>query len=516
MSTLLSFYIGLHDSNVTAYVDGQIRYAKTERMTGVKHHKADLDFVKSVCKEWGIEHVDAVAFSDGDRNGLGSCSIGQLSKRVDPLPNFFDAPTYCLDHHYCHTLSAWPVVDLEDVDIGVSIDGRGDNGIRRSIISKPASDNPELIYHDFSPSIGSLLELIGKKLSLSKHTSWDVDIAGKIMGAQAYGVVDEDYVESLRGSLTSIGLYYPVLLESYPWREYRSPDNAGDAFYDFDNNQSFRDWLSSVHSVLEEETVQFFKQHAARDSNIVYTGGCAQNVVCNERLMQDFSNLTIPPHSYDGGLSLGAIEFLRKLSGIAPFPRKDFPYWQNDIEVETPSDETIDLAANMIAEGKIVGWFQGRGEVGPRALGNRSILMNPAIADAKDIINQKVKHREYWRPYGASILAEKAHEWFEIEGESPFMLRSVFTNESKKLIVPSIIHRDGTCRIQTVSRANNESYYRLISRFNELTGLPVVLNTSLNGGGQPIFGTREQCIDFLNSTNVDAMVMGDTVKFKHS
>ena len=509
MATFLGFYLGLHDSNVSVASDGKVFYAKSERVTGVKHHRATLEFVQECCRHWGIKSVDALAFSDGNRNQLGVCELGEFWKETAPLADFGRVPTYCLDHHYCHFLSAWPLADLSDVKYGFAIDGRGDNGIRRCVISDPASSSPELLYADPEMSMGGFLELVGRHMGLSATPRWSVDLAGKVMGAQAYGHVDQTFVDGV--DLEEIGTKLESLLQSVPWRG-AAPVNTVN-FFNFDN-PSFRDWLSSVHRIIEKETVQWFKSFAGPDDNIVYSGGCAQNVICNDTLERSFSNLTIPPHSYDGGLSLGAVEFLRRKYNEDCFNQDGFPYWQLDNEPNIPSDSTIKKTAEMLAGGQIVGWFQGSGEVGPRALGNRSILMDPSLKNGKTILNDRVKHREIWRPYGATILSEHTIDWFDLDGESPYMLRSVVVPETRRSDIASVVHVDGTCRIQTLTQKNNPVFARLLEEFFRLSGLPLLLNTSLNGGGQPIFGQRDQCLDLLKNVDLDAVVCGDDIFHK--
>ena len=501
--------MGLHDSNVAASIDGKVLYAKSERVTGIKHHKANLDFVKQICKEWQLDNIDAIAFSDGNRNNLGICEKGKLWQQVEPIKDLFNAATFCLDHHYCHVLSAWPLVNLATVDTGIAIDGRGDHGIRRCVISNPGSDKAKLAYHDSNFSIGSLLELIGQHMQLSPARGWNVDLAGKVMGAQAYGKCNNEFISSI--NIKDIGANFFDLVNKIHWQG-SAPINVPD-FFNFANDY-FRDWLSSVHRIIELETLDFFKKHASASNKIVYGGGCAQNVVCNDYLIQHFPDLTIPPHSYDGGISIGAIEFLRIINNAPAFSTDGFPYWQHDIESEIPSSETIKHTAELLAKNKIVGWFQGRGEIGPRALGNRSILMNPYVVDGKKILNSRVKHRESWRPYGASVIFDHTKDWFDIERESPYMLRSVTVPKTKRDIISSVVHADGSCRIQTVRNTNNPIFFELLHEFYELTGIPMLLNTSLNGGGDPIFSSRKQCFKFAQEVDIDAVVTGDYIHSK--
>jgi carbamoyltransferase len=161
----------------------------------------------------------------------------------------------------------------------------------------------------------------------------------------------------------------------------------------------------------------------------------------------------------------------------------------------------------MLAAGKIVGWHQGQGEIGPRALGNRSILMDPRIPSGKDIINNRVKHRETFRPFGASVLESHASTYFDINYRSPYMLHVVNVLD---IGIPSVTHIDGTSRVQTVNQLHT-SFYKLLTAFYELTGCAVLLNTSLNNNGKPIASTEEDSIEFFKSSNLDAICIGNRI-----
>jgi carbamoyltransferase len=249
----------------------------------------------------------------------------------------------------------------------------------------------------------------------------------------------------------------------------------------------------------------------------VLSGGCAQNTLCNEQLSQVYRSLHIPPHCYDGGISLGCLEFLRLYYGQKPFSNQGFPYWQTDEHPGEVSDGVIHQVARLLAEGKIVGWFQGHGEIGPRALGHRSILIDPRLQNAKDVLNQRVKHREHWRPYAPSVLARYAETWFDLDRPSPYMLRAVRGREGYRDQIPAVIHEDGTSRVQTVEDATageQSPFSRLLGSFHEQTGIPLLLNTSLNAGGSPIFSTPQQCLELFQATDLDAMCIGDTLLVK--
>ena len=161
----------------------------------------------------------------------------------------------------------------------------------------------------------------------------------------------------------------------------------------------------------------------------------------------------------------------------------------------------------MLSQNKIVGWYQGHGEYGPRALGNRSILMNPCMENGKDFINQKVKNREWWRPFGASIKEERSSDYFDIK-YSPYML---FSSKVLKKVIPAVTHVDNTCRHQTVNINQNYYFYKLLDAFENKTKIPILLNTSLNEGGKPICSTIEQAKKVLKKTKLDYLCVGDNI-----
>jgi carbamoyltransferase len=175
---------------------------------------------------------------------------------------------------------------------------------------------------------------------------------------------------------------------------------------------------------------------------------------------------------------------------------------------EVPEAELIERTATIIAEGKILGWYQGRAEWGPRALGNRSIVADPRRPEMKEILNQRIKHREIFRPFAPSILAEKTGEWFEKSYPSPFMTLAYSVRPEKRDRIPAPTHVDGTGRLQTVTREGNARYHALIREFERQTGVPVVLNTSFNDN-EPIVCRPAEALDCFLRTKMDALVLGD-------
>lgn len=177
-------------------------------------------------------------------------------------------------------------------------------------------------------------------------------------------------------------------------------------------------------------------------------------------------------------------------------------------------EHVLECAADLLAANRIVGHFHGRSEMGPRALGNRSILMSPSKAENKDILNARVKHREPFRPFAPACLLERASDFFEIDRPSPYMLLVPAVRQDKRSVIPAVTHVDGTGRLQTVSRSDNPRFRRLIELFAERTGVPVLLNTSFNDNGEPIVETPEDAVRCFLATEIDALLVEDVLLIK--
>jgi carbamoyltransferase len=260
--------------------------------------------------------------------------------------------------------------------------------------------------------------------------------------------------------------------------------------------------------------------------NLCIGGGVGLNCVVNWKILKEtpFEEIFIQPAAGDDGGAVGAAFFVYNhlLKNKRQFVMRHAfygpEYQDDDIEIylknknieykKLSSVETIEKAADFIAKDKIIGWFQGRMEWGPRALGNRSILANPKNPKIKEIINAKIKHRESFRPFAPSVLKEEALKCFEIE-ESPFMLFAVPTKVDVKYLVPSVVHIDGTSRIQTVSKEDNGLFFLLIKRVNEKLGVPMVLNTSFNYAGEPIVCTPQDAYQCFLKTGIDYLFLGN-------
>jgi carbamoyltransferase len=308
--------------------------------------------------------------------------------------------------------------------------------------------------------------------------------------------------------------------------------------------QRHKDLAASLQRVYEDRFFALVRSLQRRTGlkRLALAGGCAMNSLANGRLFErtDVQDVFIQSAAGDAGTSLGAALYVHH--DVLGAPRNGFvmehSYWGpaygeeavrraiaaaipasegrdgvwGELRIETIQDEDrlADETAGSIARGEVVGWYQGRAEWGPRALGNRSILADPRRGDMKDILNLKIKRRESFRPFAPSVLEERTGEWFTIDYPDPFMIKVYPIRPEKRPLVPAVTHVDGTGRLQTVSRRANPRYWKLISAFERRTGVPMVLNTSFNEN-EPIVNTPAEALDCFLRTRMDRLVMGEVV-----
>jgi carbamoyltransferase len=297
--------------------------------------------------------------------------------------------------------------------------------------------------------------------------------------------------------------------------------------------QRHRNLASSLQTRLEEVYLGMLKKLAERTGlkAVCLAGGVAFNCVANGKIFDatPFEQVYVHPAAGDAGLAVGAAYHVwHQILGKPRSFVMDHAYWgpeysRDEIRqaidsnglaqsgctiAELPEEELMRHTAAIIADGKITGWFQGRAEWGPRALGNRSIVTDPRRPEMKEILNQRIKHREIFRPFAPSILAEATSEYFEKSHPSPFMTLAYSVRLEKRDKIPAPTHVDGTGRLQTVTREANPRYHALISAFRDLTSVPVVLNTSFNDN-EPIVCRPEEAIECFQRTQMDALVLGE-------
>ena len=299
---------------------------------------------------------------------------------------------------------------------------------------------------------------------------------------------------------------------------------------------------ASVQKTLERAAIHVLEllNEKTDTANLALAGGVALNVKMNKALMEHESveKIFVQPAANDAGCAIGAaMELYMRLNGKYRWRMNDTylgPSYTNDTVSEILDGDEIgeelkknqvdwiyvsDISsevAGLISRGKIVGWFQGPMEFGPRALGNRSILADPRDPRMKDILNRKIKFREAFRPYCPSVLEKYMPEYFENSAPSPFMTLSFNVNPKLRKTIPAVVHVDRTARPQTVNRKTNERYWHLIRKFEEITGVPLVLNTSFNVRGEPIVNRPEEAVRCFIKTGMDCVAIGNYLLEKKS
>lgn len=460
----------------------------------------------------------------------------------------FCGSVYRVEHHLAHLASAFLVSPFEDA-VTVSIDGFGDFASAAwGIGSKTQIDITGRVY--FPHSLGIFYQAMTQYLGFPYYGD-----EYKVMGLAPYGeprflddmqkvvILQKDgtyrlnlryfrhHIENVEyrwdEGAPVVGCLYTPALEKLlgPARKEEEP-----------LTQKHKDIARSVQAMYEEAFFHLLNMlyEKYKIETLTLAGGCAMNSVANGKIYKNtsFRHIYIQSAAGDAGGAIGAAftvwnqksrhsrsfimnhayygpEFpLTGISALLDKKRQDLRNSGCVLEDITDESELCQRTAEYIAQGKVVGWFQGRMEWGPRALGNRSILCDPRRADMKDILNQKIKRRESFRPFAPSILRETVPDWFETEDDVPFMMAVFQIRKEKRSLIPAVTHVDGSGRLQTVHKNTNPRYYRLIKAFENLTGIPIVLNTSFNEN-EPVVCRPEEALDCFLRTKMDVLVMGN-------
>jgi len=378
--------------------------------------------------------------------------------------------------------------------------------------------------------------------AVTMYCGWDAIEAGKTMGLSPYGQPNDkippvfsdhgtDEYRAVNGNLFKT--YYPnaSYLDELAHEELRTTVDIDRE--DWTRLQNRRDMAYAVQTESQERVLHLIRNavKTTNNPNVVLSGGYGLNCVANYYFLKELEdegiNLYVEPLSSDAGTSVGAALFhYHKVSGDTTikdysslYLGPEYNYTLNDLEsvCKKYKGEITDTnhkdVVNLITDKNIVALFQGRSEAGPRALGNRSILYDPTDPKGKDHVN-KVKHREYFRPFAGSILKEHVHEWFkmiELE-ETPHMMYAVECQEGIAEKIPAIIHVDNTCRIQTVTENDNKIYHEIITEFFEQTGCPIIFNTSFNLGGEPLVETLDDALRTLANSDIEYLYLPELGK----
>jgi carbamoyltransferase len=469
-----------------------------------------------------------------------------LAQALDTDPAKVAAQFHRVEHHKAHLASAFFVSPFERAAL-LSADGLGDfastmwgsgTGNRMKIDGAIA----------FPHSLGLFYSAVTQYLGFLKFGD-----EYKVMGLGAYG--EPEQLDALRNIVSAHGDGFRLGLEYFThhrtgpemsWAEADKTPTLGKIFSEEMEKllgpkrnpqepleQRHKNLASALQARLEEIYLGMLKKLSERTGlkAVCLAGGVAFNCVANGKIFDTtgFEQVYVHPAAGDAGLAVGAAYYVwHQILGKPRTFVMDHAYWgpgyareeirraidanglaQNGCRVEELAEENLmQRTAAIVADGKILGWFQGRAEWGPRALGNRSIVADPRRPEMKEILNQRIKHREIFRPFAPSILAESTGEWFEKSHPSPFMTLAYSVRPEKREKIPAPTHVDGTGRLQTVTREANPRYWSLIKAFEQLTGVPVVLNTSFNDN-EPIVCRPEEALDCFQRTQMDALVLGD-------
>lgn len=474
-----------------------------------------------------------------------------LASALDVDPKRLKARFIRVEHHQAHLASSFFVSPFENAAL-LSADGLGDFASTMWGVGEGAKMRIDGAVA-FPHSLGLYYSAVTQFLGFLKFGD-----EYKVMGLAAYGRPEdlERLREILRFDARKDGARFRLALENFShhrtgpemsWAETGRTPALGKLFSaamartlgapprqpEHPLEAKHKNLAASLQARLEEVYLGILRNLAERTKQkaLCLAGGVAFNCVANGKIFDatPFEQVYLQPAAGDAGLAVGAAFYVwHQVLGKPRSFRMDHAYWGPDFSApqisaaiqssgranahfrvqQLPEPELLRRTAEIVAAGKILGWFQGRAEWGPRALGNRSIVADPRRPEMKDTLNQRIKHREIFRPFAPSILAEATAEWFERSHPSPFMTLAFAVRPGKRSQIPAPTHVDGTGRLQTVTREANPRFHALISAFRDLTGVPVVLNTSFNDN-EPIVCRPEEALDCFERTQMDALVLGD-------
>ncbi len=551
MQAVLGINCFSHDTAAALLVDGQlVAFAEEERFNREVHtRRFPHQAIGSVLRQGGIDIGDLayVAFAHQPltdfRRGALDAVVRRSAKRL-AAQSLVDArlalksqlfrrtwayrgPVVSVAHHLAHAAGTYFPSPFEEAAV-LTLDRGGDFLSTTTNVGR--GDHLEVRREIRNPdSLGEVYTAVTRFIGFHPHDE------GKVMGLAPYGT--SKYVEQVRDLVTltpdggfSVNLeWFGYQREGTPMsaafvERYGPPRLPGTEITDRDKDLAY-----AVQDLVEEAALHVARalRRSSPSANLCLSGGLVLNSVMNTRILTEagFDDVWIQPAAGDAGNALGAALWVwhELLGRPREWQMADAFFgegWSGDdcatalrraglpvARVASPPAE----AARRLSEGRVVGWFEGRAEAGPRALGARSILADPRRAEMRAVVNERVKHREWFRPFAPSVLHDRGAEFFERYHPSPFMLLVLPIRESMQRVIPACTHVDGTGRVQSVTREFNPAFYELIERFDALTGVPVVLNTSFNLAGEPmVHRPGEAVADFLRS-DMDSLVLGSHV-----
>ncbi len=462
-----------------------------------------------------------------------------LAQALDLDPATLKFQEHHVEHHLAHIASSYYCSPWEKA-AGFSYDGSGD--FVSTMMARCEGNDIHILDRVFLPhSLGSFYTMICDFIGYKKYGD-----EGKVMGLAPYG--KDTYVEDIRkiallknGSFQLDMSYFKPLgssqgMQVLPDGTVRLARHFSDKMEKLfgpprepnaEITQRDMDLAYAMQHCFEEVFFHTVNQLHKRvpDENLAMAGGCALNSVANGKLFSrtPFRRTWIQPAAGDEGLAIGAalhtyhatLRHSRQEQMNHAYLGSEFSDSQIESALKSAGvkyqrverEPLLDAVATEMTNGNVVGWFQGRMEWGPRALGNRSIVAHPGLPNMKDVLNARIKHREWFRPFAPAILAEAQHEYFEHDHPSPYMLHVYKVRPEKRKSLGAVNHVDDTGRLQTVTREENSLYYDLIKTFSKKTGIPVILNTSFNEN-EPIVCTPQQAIDCFQRTKMDVLAIG--------
>ena len=558
-----------HDSAAALLKDGHVIAAVEEERFSRK--KFDDDFPENAI-EWCLNEakikpsqIDSVAFYDKPilkferllDNYIAVAPRG-LYSFLDVIPKWlhkrlwikneitntlkgFNGEVIFPEHHMSHAAHAFYTSPFEDSAI-LTIDGVGEWSTASFGYAKNNSINltNDIRWpHSLGLFYSAFTYFLGFKVNEGEY---------KLMGLSSYGA--PKYYDLILDNLIDVkddgSIHLNMKYFAFTHDKVMTNEKFADLFgilprtNDEKALQIHFDIGASAQKVLEDVILKMTNHvyKKTKMKNLCFGGGVALNGVANYKILKEgpFDNVHIPPSPGDAGSAVGAAQYLyyiyHKNSRIISKNNSELirenvyvgPSFSNEeiihfLDSKNISYQVFDResllkkTAQLIADGNIVGWYQGKMEWGPRALGNRSILADPRRENMKDILNAKIKHRESFRPFAPSILEEYVSEYFDMKIPSPYMLMVSPVKKPEK--IPAVTHVDGTGRLQTVSKESNPLYYDLIYEFNKITNVPVIINTSMNVMGEPIVNTPEQAYQMIVKTDMDYIVMGNNLVKKN-
>ncbi len=458
-----------------------------------------------------------------------------LRRHFPSLPGKPSPRFHRVHHHICHGSSAYFCSGFDEAAL-LTVDGSGE--MASSTLGVGSGNSVRLLQETFFPhSLGYLYVALTHYLGFRPDSD-----EYKVMALASYGTaaLKEAFAPIVRmepGGRYQLDLSYMAFHKGIrdPWvspkfiATFGPPRKIGEPI-----EQRHKDLAHALQKRFEEVVLHMaLEAHLLTGSKrLCYAGGSALNSVLNTRLLTEtpFKEVYIQPAANDAGTAIGSAMYT--YHSTLGYPRgggMEHAYLGPAYSDQACADALehaglqgrklereplLEETARLLESGAVVGWMQGRMEMGPRALGNRSILADPRRADMKEIINEKVKHREGFRPFAPSVPEEVASQFFEMDRPSPYMLFVHPIRPDKLDVIPAVAHVDGTARVQTVRQDVNPLYYDLIRRFEHRTGVPVILNTSFNVMGEPIVCSPEDAVRCYLSTGIDALVLGPYVVTK--